>query len=164
MIDKLKSAVIAVAPILGSALGGPLGGAAASVLSQKLLGKKEASDQEILDAVLQMTPEQATELKKAEIDFATRELEIAYLDRDSARKLASTNSSWIYPVLAMTTMLSFFGIIVYVLVIGLHLDVNTAAFVGMLIGYVSSKAEQVMNFYFGSSAGSRSKDFDLRKK
>lgn len=47
----------------------------------------------------------------------------------------------------------------YVLTQGMHgIDPGVAAFIGSLIGNLSSKAEMVYNYYFGSSMSSKSKD------
>ena len=72
----IKNIIGAVAPTLGSALGGPLGGQAASVVAQVLGGATEPKA--INQAIQAATPEQMLELKKAEARFEVqmKELEV----------------------------------------------------------------------------------------
>ena len=72
----LKNVIGAVAPTIGSALAGPLGGQAASVISQVLGCSPEPKA--INQAIQAATPEQMLELKKAEKEFEMhmKELEV----------------------------------------------------------------------------------------
>ena len=60
----------ALVPSLGTALLGPLGGAAATFIASKL-GLSESTVEAVTDVLSQgkMTPDQITQLKLAEIDF-----------------------------------------------------------------------------------------------
>ena len=58
-------------------------------------------------------------------------------------------------VLAFTIVGAFITIIVGVLLGYAHVE---SALAGTLVGYISAKTEQVVAYYFGSSAGSKSKD------
>ena len=60
----LKNVIGAVAPTLGTALGGPLGGTAAKAISAVLGCKSDANS--ISTAMQNATPEQLAEIKKAE--------------------------------------------------------------------------------------------------
>ncbi len=72
--DAIKNVIGAVAPTLGTALGGPLGGAAASAIAQ-VLGC-DNDPQSLQKALSKATPEQLTEIKKAELDFEARMKEL----------------------------------------------------------------------------------------
>jgi hypothetical protein len=76
MLDKLKSLIGAVAPTIGTALGGPMGNAAMSMLADKLGVPNNKSAVE--KAVAQASPEQLAEIKKAELAFEKqmKELEV----------------------------------------------------------------------------------------
>jgi hypothetical protein len=74
MLDVIKGIVGAVAPNLGAALGGPIGGAAMTMLS-KALGC-ENNERALQKAIQAATPEQLAEIKKAELDFEARMKEL----------------------------------------------------------------------------------------
>tara|TARA_R110000782_G_scaffold109745_1_gene198825 strand:+ start:175 stop:654 length:480 start_codon:yes stop_codon:yes gene_type:complete len=71
----LKSVVGAVAPTLGTALGGPMGGMAAKMISE-VLGVPN-TPKAIDKAIQEATPEQMLELKKAEQQFELQMKELS---------------------------------------------------------------------------------------
>ena len=71
-----KSIVKTVAPILATALGGPLAGAATSAISQALLGKKDGTETEIATILQTASPETLLALKKANQDFEVKMKEL----------------------------------------------------------------------------------------
>jgi hypothetical protein len=75
MLDAIKGIVGAVAPNLGAALGGPIGGAAMTMLSQAL-GCENNERALQTSHVQSATPEQLAEIKKAELDFEARMKEL----------------------------------------------------------------------------------------
>jgi hypothetical protein len=162
-----KSIVGAVAPTIGTALGGPLGGMAAQALTSALGIKADAKEPEIARAMASATPDQLLAIKRAEIEFQERMLEldidlerIAADDRDSARQREVQTRDWMPKVLALLVIAGFLATVAGVLsgyVDGLR-DPIMSTTVGTVIGFVSAKAEQVIAYYFGSSAGSRAKD------
>jgi len=77
MKGMLKNIVGAVAPTLGTALGGPMGGMAANMIAE-VLGVPN-TPKAIETAIQQATPEQMIELKKAENAF---EVQMKELDVD----------------------------------------------------------------------------------
>ena len=82
-------------------------------------------------------------------------------DRDSARNMQNVTKSLIVPVLATITVGGFFAVIGFVLTGNVPIDSTVT---GMVIGAVGSKTEQIYNFYFGSSAGSKDKTEHLAVK
>jgi len=160
-----KSLVKSVAPILGTALGGPFGGMATKAISAALFGDDETATGSDLEskiaAVLQNDTEALLKLKQADQDFDARMkaldvdiMKIAADDRDSARDLQKITRSWVVPVLATVTVTGFFAVVFWVLSGRVTLE---STLLGFVLGQVSSKAEQVYNFFFGSSAGSKDK-------
>ncbi|MBI5874897.1 MAG: hypothetical protein HZB81_03470 [Deltaproteobacteria bacterium] len=89
-----KSIVGSVAPTIATALGGPLAGMAVSAISQAVLGKPDADEAEIGEAIVKSNnPEILLKLKTAEQEFAAKmkqldiDMEkIAADDRASARQ------------------------------------------------------------------------------
>ncbi len=162
-----KSIVGTVAPGIATALGGPLAGVAVRTLSQVLLGTADGSQEAVEKAVLAADPAMLANLKQAEFQFQKDmkaldiDLErISAQDRDSARQReVNTGDKWTPRVLAFVIVGGFLGAMYAVLtgaVEGLK-DPITSALVGSVIGYMSAKADQVVAYFFGSSAGSKEK-------
>lgn len=68
--------------------------------------------------------------------------------------------SMLVPALAIIIVSAFISVVIATL--GGYAVVDSVL-AGTLIGYLSAKAEQVVNFYFGSSAGSQAKTELLAK-
>jgi energy-converting hydrogenase Eha subunit A len=68
--------------------------------------------------------------------------------------------SFLVPTLALVIVASFIATIFGTLMGYSHIE---SAMAGTLVGYLSAKAEQVVAFYFGSSAGSQAKDAMLHQ-
>lgn len=163
-----------IAPMIGTALGGPLGGAAAAFLADKL--GLEAKTVEAVSEVLnsgRMTPDQISAVKLAEIDFAKflkdNELkleEIAAKDRDSARVRDTAfvqAGRWNFRA-DLLALLAVGGLIVCVWFVARDSElperaVNAIMFVA---GVLAAAVRDVYNFEFGSSRGSKDKDEQIR--
>ena len=158
-----------VAPILGTAIGGPFGALAGTAV-KAALGLSDDSDEATIQAAMQKaTPEQLLALQNAErqfkLDMEKLNVDVMKLDaedRNSARQREISITGWgkyATPMLAALATVGFMSATGYVLTQGMHgIDPGVAAFVGALIGNLSSKAEMVYNYYFGSSMSSKSKD------
>lgn len=157
-----KKTLATVAPVLGTALGGPMGGMATKFIAEKLLGKSDASEEEIGAAVASAGPELMLKLKQADQEFKVKMQELGIKeeqlhaeDRASARQReAATGDSWAPRVLAAVAVLGFFGVLWWVLAYGLPAK---GEIVLILIGTLTATVTQVFNYYFGSSAGSARK-------
>jgi hypothetical protein len=79
MAVNWKSIVKSIAPVLGTALGGPMGGAAAKMLSAKLLGNENAEEAELEAFIATASPDQLLGIKEIENDF---KLKMKSLDVD----------------------------------------------------------------------------------
>ena len=163
-----RSFVKKVAPFIGTALGGPLGGAAASALAGALGGDPtKTTDQQLAALVQNVTPEQLLALKQAENDFAVKMqalgfqhetdlLQTSAADRASARSREMAVKDWTPRVLAYGVTAGFFGVLVFILWKGLP-EQNEAAknVILLLVGSLGTAwTQNVMGYYFGSSAGS----------
>ena len=103
--DAIKNIIGAVAPTLGTALGGPLGGAAASAIAS-VFGC-DADERSLQKALAQATPQQLTEIKKAELDFEAKmkELDVdlyALQTADTAEARRYSSKDWTARVLAVS--------------------------------------------------------------
>ena len=144
-----------------------MAGIAVRTISEVLLGKPDGTETELEEAAAKATPEQLLALKKAEQEFTVRMREldidlerIGNSDRDSARDREVKTKDWMPRALAIVIVGGFMLTVFLVLmgyVEGMK-DPLMATTVGTLIGFVSAKCEQVVAYYFGSSAGSKAKD------
>jgi hypothetical protein len=151
-MKKLLNIVGAVAPTLGTALGGPLGGMASNVIS-KVLGvdnNEAAIDQALQNA----TPEQLLEIKKAEKDFEVKmkELNVDVFkletqEKQDARKTFSKD--WTARIIGIAMVSGFLG---YIFLVTLQPpEQNSEALINLVLGYLGGLASAVISFYFGAS-------------
>ena len=150
--DAIKGLVGELAPTIGAALGGPVGGAAASMLAN-VLGC-DPTPQKIEKALQQATPEQLVEIKKAELDFEVRmkELEVdvfALETKDIQHARESFSEDWTARSIAILSILLFGG---YVFLVTLQpADDNDLNVVNLVLGYLGGIVSSVVSFYFGAS-------------
>ena len=157
MNDWLKT----LAPLLGTALGGPLGGAAASFIADKLGIENKAIEavSEVLNSG-KMSPDQIAQIKLAEIDFkkfmADHDIkleQIAVDDRKSARDMFSNTHSLTPSILTwiiVTITLAAEGALLFN-------QVPPGAdpiIIGRVLGTMDSALVLVLGFWFGSNSGS----------
>jgi len=67
-----KSIVKSIAPVLGTALGGPMAGAAIKMLSSKLLGNEDGTEAELEQFISTASPDQLLEIKNIDNDFKVK--------------------------------------------------------------------------------------------
>lgn len=153
-----KEVLGVVAPGIGTALGGPMGGVAARTIATHLLGKSDATEQEVLSAVTGASPEQLALLKKAELEFQSEmkklDIDLARInmqDRDSARRRQAEMKDHVPSVLAIMTLISFFGYIGAVTFWPGGIDADIG-FINIAVGWLGGTASTVIAYYFGSSA------------
>lgn len=154
--DNIKGLIGDLAPTLGAALGGPVGGAAATMLAD-VLGC-DPTPQKIEKALQQATPEQLTEIKKAELDFEVRMAEIdldvfALETKDTQHARESFREDWTARAIALLSVL-LFGFYV-ILVTVQPSDDNDLNVVNLVLGYLGGIVSSVVSFYFGASKGGK---------
>ena len=149
-----------IAPTIATALGGPLAGLAVSAVSKAIGVPQEDARKMLTDA--NMTPEQLAQIKVAELELKKQAQslgldfeKLAVADRTSAREMQVATKSLLVPSLALIVVGSFIAMTGATLLGYSHIE---TALAGTLVGYLSAKCEQVITFYFGSSAGSQRKD------
>lgn len=160
-----KQLVRSVSPALGAALGGPMGGVAAKYMADKWLGKADATEDEVADAVIGASPEQMVELRRLDLEFkkylkelGIREFELEIQDRQGARQLFNKN---IWPQIVLSAIfISGYFVTLYFVLSGLavsDLDQGLKAVAFTLIGVITGEVPRIMSFWFGSSSGSKEK-------
>jgi len=163
----LKGLLGAVAPTLATAVSGPFSGVAMKFLADKFTGGNTG---EVEDFLLAGSPEVMAQLKMADKDFDVqmKKLDIDIMkidagDRASARDLAKTKGMAPQIILSVVYSVGYFAV-VYMFMMG-HINVEPAHEVmfGGLLGVLTTAQVQIMNFWFGSSSGSKQKTDALAK-
>ena len=152
MLNAIKGIVGAVAPNLGTALGGPLGGAAMTMLLQAL--GCDNNERALQRAVQAATPEQLAEIKKAELDFEARmkELDVDIFaletqDAQDARKHFAKD--WTAKLIALV-MVGFFCSYIAMITV-MPPEQNSMELINLVLGYMGGLVSAVISFYFGAS-------------
>ncbi len=152
-MKKLLSNIVgAVAPTLGTALGGPFGGMAGDVIS-KVLGV-ENNPKSIEQALASATPEQLIEIKKAEKEFEAKmkELDVDLYKLETAEKQHARgmfSKDWTARIIGIAMVGGFLG---YIFLVTLQPpEQNSEALINLVLGYLGGLASAVISFYFGAS-------------
>ena len=148
----IKNLVGAVAPTLGTALGGPMGNMAGSMIADGLGCAN--NPKAIQTAVQNATPEQMLELKQAEQDFELqmKELEVDVYkleteEKQHARSMFSKD--WTARIIGLVTIGGFLG---YIFLVTLQPpEQNSEALINLVLGYLGGLASAIISFYFGAS-------------
>lgn len=171
----LKNIVGSVAPFLGNLIGGPLGGTALTALSNAIFGKPDASEQDIMSALSNASPEVIAKIKQAEIEAkvelrkADVEEQKAFLaDVQDARsrqiKYGETfgKDDPMIRFVVIVTVLGFFTTLFSLF----FLDIPQTArdIIVFMSGVVGAKFGSIHDYYIGSSIGSKKKDDVLSKR
>ncbi len=167
MSITLKGILGAVAPVLASALPGPLGNLARKVIGD-VLGKPDPPDVEIEKTLAVANPELLLKLKEADNKFRLDlerlgiDLErLAAEDRAGARAMQIATRNWFPPALGITVLLGWlaaFAFLIFQPLPALNKDAIMLA-----LGTLNAGMMTVLAFYFGSSSSSRSKDDTIKK-
>lgn len=166
-MSTLSTILQGVSTTLATALGGPLAGAAVSMLGKSILGDENASVASIAEAIAGGSPEVLLKVKEAENNFNLEMEKLGYqreklvydnIANARAREVAiqkSGRTSWEMIAIAMFTMASL------PICLGLLFFTEPArtaeAAILMLIGTINAMVVTVVGYYFGSSMGSKQK-------
>lgn len=158
-----KKTVATVAPALATAFGGPLAGVAVTIAG-KALGLNDATEQDIAEAVATGNPDVLLKLREANnqfiIEMKRLDVDIDRIhaeDRDSARKLGIARG------LTAQWSLSAIFVVAFGVVLGMMFSPEHQIPEGMkdtaliLFGALVAELAKIMNYWFGSSAGSSRK-------
>lgn len=165
-LEDLKGVLGKVAPVLATALGGPLAGTAVTAIQDafglKVEGSAADKEKAVVEAVSNATPEQLLALKAKDQEYALqmagvglKQEELAGADRDSARKRESTVKDNTPRLLALAITVGFFASIA-VLMFGTIPD-TSRDILNIMLGTLGTAWIAVVTYYYGSTAGSAEK-------
>lgn len=159
---RIKRAIARAAPGLAHALGGPLAGAAVEQLSRAVFGEDAMSEQALADALERAGPEALLALKQAEQQFqlalrqaSVEELRIDAGDRANARERQVRMQDWTPSVIGAFVILGFF--VVLGVMVARKLPPCAETEFSIMLGALATMTAAVVNYFFGSSAGSKEK-------
>lgn len=156
-----KKTVGAIAPTIGTVLGGPLGGLAGAALAS-VLGVENTPDA-LETAVQNATPEQLLNIRKADNEFKLQMAELGFKNVTDLEKIAADDRAnarareialvdWMPKALALLVVAGFFGVIA--LMIYNELPPTGRDSLLVLVGALGAAFGAIIQYYFGSSAGS----------
>lgn len=159
---RIKRAIAGAAPQIAGALGGPLAGVAVSALAKAIFGTEDVSEADLEIALTNATPDQLLALKRAENEFRIairdayiEEQRIHASDRDSARRRQHMMNDWAPSVLGVLIIFGFF--IVLAAMLSQRLPDGAETEFSIMLGALATMTAAVVNYFFGSSAGSKEK-------
>lgn len=163
LLSTVGGLIKQVAPTIATALGGPLAGLATKTLSEALLGNADGSPDEIAAALGSATPEQLAKLREIDANFKVTmrklDIDLAQIDasdRDSARNREIQLKDRTPMILAGVVCFGFFGTLIGLLLYGLPPRGQDAVLI--LLGALSAAFTAIVNYYYGSSSGSKAKE------
>jgi hypothetical protein len=166
-----SSIVRTVAPWIGTALGGPLGGMAVEAAANAL-GLSDKTADAVKQAISGATPEQMLALKRADQDFAIHMQELGFKqvtdlealaagDRKDARAMQVAQRSPVPAVLSIAVTLGYFGVLVGMMTGVFHVSDSQALLI--MLGSLGTAWGMVMAFWFGTTRASEVKTEMLAK-
>jgi hypothetical protein len=152
-----------VAPTIATALGGPLAGAGVRAICGALGLPADTPAAAVSAAVVGATPDQLLALKKADNDFGVqmKQLDVDFAklsqsDITSARQREIAVHDHTPSILAFSLTLGFFGLLG---LMAFHaLPADNMAPVNIMLGALGTAWMAAMNYFFGSTYGSKTKD------
>lgn len=159
---KIGRAISGAAPKIAATLGGPLAGAAVAALSKAIFGEESADEDAIGAALENATPEQIAALKRAEHEFeialrnaSIEEARIDAADRANARARQTEMRDWTPSALGALIIIGFF--VVLGAMVAHRFPPGAETEFSIMLGALATMTAAVVNYFFGSSAGSKEK-------
>lgn len=177
-MSALQSIVKTVAPVLASALGGPMAGAAVAAISRGIFGEDNVSEEELVETL--KDPSMVIKLKQIETNFLLEqeklaiekgyqkleEISLMYSDIRNAREQSEQSikygkTDWMRILLPASVILLLTGIIFGLFVT--NIQGSTKDVIYLIVGSLMTSFGSIVTFYYGSSQGSKSKDYIINK-
>lgn len=154
-----------IAPWIGTAIGGPLGGMAMTAAASAL-GISQPTTDKLKAALAGITPEQSLALQSAEHDFAVKMQELGYKnvadleaiaagDRDSARKMQMSTPSWVPAALSIAVTFGYFVVLIGMMTKAFDIADSQLALV--MLGSLTTAWASVLSYWFGTTRDSGDK-------
>ena len=152
-----KNTLGAVAPMLASAVGGPLAGAATTAIVNALGLAPDTTQEQAATAVVGATADQLIALRNADHDFAEKmkQLEIdaaklTYDDKANARAREAAIKDHTPAILALGLTVGFFGLLSVML---FHaVPDGSSTLLNVMLGSLGSSFGMMVAYYYGASA------------
>lgn len=150
-MNELIKMVSSMAPAIGTALGGPLGGIAVSALAERFGVKDEV---EAVTKAIKADPEAALKLQQLEVE----KFKAILADKDSARNrevaIATSDkvpliNKLISPTLALVIVVAWVGI--QFTLLNTTVPQEMRELVARVLGTLDGALMVILSFYFGSS-------------
>ena len=157
-MNTWKSIIRNVAPVLGTALGGPMAGTGTKFIANELLGKPDAHESDIEQAVMKASPEELAKLKTMDTQF---KLEMQKLnidvykletqDRAGARQMYKLNV-WPQILLSGVFVIGYFLVLFFLIENPdtLSKDRGIMGVFTTVLGVLTAAIPQILSFWFGS--------------
>lgn len=152
-----------LAPMVATALGGPLAGMAVRTLSTAVLGTPDGSEEQIAKAISTADPAVYQKLKEAEQEFlvtmeklGVEREKLNTADRADARKREIALKDKTPAILAAVCFVGFFGILIGL--VFFTIPKSSAAPLNIMLGALGGMVASIVAYYFGSSKGSAEKN------
>ena len=159
LLSAAGQALGAVAPTVARALGGPLAGLATESLVEAFgvdspdeLDLRQLSADDIRRLQL---AEMTLRERMRELDIEERQLDVQ--DRDSARARQIAMKDWSVNALAAGYVLGYFALLAAMALGEIPPEVAAQSAFEILLGALTAGLAQIMNYFFGSSRGSKMK-------
>lgn len=165
-----KNIVRNIAPTIAAGLGGPMAGTAVKFLAEEFLGNPDATETEIQAAILGASPAELAKLRELDNQFA---IEMAKLkvdifklevdDRKSARDFAAATSIGPQLILSIIYTAGYLFVLNLFMTGDITIEDNVKSEFNLVLGALMVGQAQILNFWLGSSSGSKAKN-DIFKK
>ena len=159
---RIARIISGIAPQLAQALGGPLAGAAVERISGALFGIENADEESINNALKGASPEQITALRRADLEFhrllretTIEQARIDAADRANAREHQQITKDRTPSIIGALIILGFF--VVLGVMVAHRLPTGAETEFSIMLGALATMTAAVVNYFFGSSAGSKEK-------
>jgi len=160
MAVNWKSIVKSIAPVIGTALGGPMAGAAVKMLSSKLLGKEDGTEAELEQFISTASPDQLLQIKQIDNDFKLSmkalDVDVFKLEQEGRANARENHKDHFMPTLICIVL----TLVVTVIAVGLMITTipeSNEGILNMIIGQVLTAWIGSVAYWVGTTKSSSDK-------